>query len=532
MDFGIHLVPKPGSNERFSTANPATGEPLSDYPVASAEDVCAAVASARQAQSWWSALPLVRRTAVLRRIAQLLNEEKEVLAHIITSECGKPLQEALLNDVMVSADAALFCAEDAASVLRTQEIPHANPALRFKRGQLSWEALGVIGIIAPWNYPLSIPAADAFAALVTGNAVVLKPSELTPQTALELDRIVARALDAEGLTTLPRPFQVITGLGPTGQFLVASEIDKLIFTGSVPTGRRVAIDAAGRLLPVVLELGGKDAMIVLEDADLDTASSAAVWGSMMNAGQTCISVERCFVHRSIYSRFLQQCLDKISKLKVGDGSKPDTDLGPLITFRQLQIVEQQVDEARALGATVHIGGTPMPQLGSNFYAPTLITEVDNTMSLMCEETFGPVLPVRTFSSDDEAVALANDSDFGLAASVWGSTAHAEKVARRVAAGTVLVNDLISGFAVSAAPHGGLKQSGIGRTHGRLGLQELVRPRYLDVDLAPRMKKLWWYPYAGNFAPMAAFADMIHLRGLGQRLSAALKTIPLLLHKRS
>jgi succinate-semialdehyde dehydrogenase/glutarate-semialdehyde dehydrogenase len=378
---------------------------------------------------------------------------------------------------------------------------------------------------------LSIPAADTFAALATGNTVVLKPSELTPHTALELERLVSRALDDEGLGTLPRPFQVITGLGPTGQFLIASDIDKLIFTGSVPTGRRVAIAAAGRLLPVVLELGGKDAMVVLEDADLDTASSAAVWGSMMNAGQTCISVERCYVHRSIYSRFISRCLDKISKLKVGDGSNPDTDLGPLISFRQLQIVEQQVDEARALGATVHTGGAPLSQLGSNFYAPTLITEVDNSMSLMCEETFGPVLPITPFSDDDEAIALANHSDFGLAASVWGSTAHAETVARRIAAGTVLVNDVISGFAVSAAPHGGLKQSGIGRTHGRLGLQELVRPRYVDVDLTPRMKKLWWYPYAGNFKPMAAFADMIHLGSLGKRLAAALNTVPMLLRPR-
>ena len=531
MEPGIHLVSKSGSRDRFSTANPATGEPLAEFPIASAEDVQAAVACARYAQSWWSQLPLIRRAAVLRRIAQFLNAQKDALARVITAESGKPLQEALLSDIMVAADAALFCAEDAASVLRTQEVPHANPALRFKRGQLSWEPLGVIGIISPWNYPLSIPAADTFAALVTGNTVVLKPSELTPQTALELDRIISAALDAEGLTVLPRPFQIVTGLGPTGQSLIASAIDKLIFTGSVATGRRVAVAAAERLLPVTLELGGKDAMIVLDDADVDTASSAAVWGSMMNAGQTCISVERCYVHRSIYPRFISQCLEKIAELKVGDGSLPDTDLGPLISFKQLQIVGKQVEEARTLGAIVQTGGAPLPQLGPNFYAPTLITDVDKCMSLMCEETFGPVLPVTPFSSDEEAIALANDSEFGLAASVWGGTAHATEVAHRVSSGAVLVNDLISGFAVSAAPHGGFRQSGIGRTHGRLGLQELVRPRYLDVDLVPRMKKLWWYPYASNFAPMSAFADLIHAPGLVRRLIASLRTIPLLLRSR-
>jgi acyl-CoA reductase-like NAD-dependent aldehyde dehydrogenase len=525
MESGIHLVSSPDSQERFATSNPATGEPLSNYPVASAEDVFAAVARARQAQLWWSRLPQVRRSAVLRRLAQLLCDRKESLARVITSESGKPLQEALLSDVMVAADAAVFCADNAAAVLRVQQIPHHNPALRFKRGQLTWEPLGVIGIIAPWNYPLSIPATDAFAALATGNAVVLKPSELTPQTALELERLVTSALDGEGLGTLPRPFQVITGLGPTGQFLVASDIDKLVFTGSVSTGRRVAVAAGERLLPVILELGGKDAMIVLEDADLDTASSAAVWGSMMNAGQTCISVERCYVHRSIYSRFLARCLDKISKLKIGDGALPDTDLGPLISFNQLEIVRRQVEEARAMGATVHTGGICLPHLGSNFYAPTLITEVDSSMSLMCEETFGPVLPVLPFSTDDEAIALANDSKFGLAASVWGRTPHATAVARRIAAGAVLINDLISGFAISAAPHGGLKQSGIGRTHGLMGLQEMVRPRYLDVDLLPRMKKLWWYPYSGSFAPMSAFVDFVHARGLRQRLAPILRALP-------
>ena len=526
MESRIHLVGSTVTGECFATSNPATGQPLGEFPIASAEQVAEAVARARQAQLWWSQTPLVRRSAVLRRVAKLLSAEREALARVITAESGKPLQEALLSDVMVAADAAVFCAENAAAVLRAQSVPHANPALRFKRGELSFAPLGVIGIIAPWNYPLSIPAADAFAALATGNAVVLKPSELTPQTALELDRLIAAAFDAEGLTTQPRPFQVVTGLGPTGQALVDSDIDKLIFTGSVATGRRVAVAAAERLLPVILELGGKDAMIVLDDAALDSASSAAVWGSMMNAGQTCISVERCYVHHTLFPRFLDLCHDKISQLKVGDGSLPDTDVGPLISQAQLQIVDRQVEEARSMGAGILTGGQPLSVLGPNFYAPTLITGVTTAMSLMREETFGPVLPIVPFQTDEEAIQLANTSDFGLSASVWGKTSHATAVARRIRAGSVLVNDLLSGFAVSAAPHGGLKQSGIGRTHGILGMQELVRPVYLDIDLAPRMKKLWWYPYAGNFAPMSAFAEIVHATGL-RRLAAALRTLPLL-----
>ena len=529
MSNGIHLVFKAG--ERFATTNPATGACLADYAIAGVAEVNSAIARARQAQEWWGRTPLIRRAALLRRVARLLNEEKEALAQVITAESGKPLQEALLNDVLVSADAALFCAEDAASVLRPEDVPHHNLALRLKSGRLEWEPLGVIGIIAPWNYPLSIPAADTFAALVTGNTVVLKPSELTPQTALELERVVNRALDDVGLTALPRPLQVILGRGPTGGQLVEGDIDKLIFTGSVATGRHVAMAAAERLLPVTLELGGKDAMIVLDDADLDVATSAAVWGAMLNAGQTCISVERCYVQRKLYSKFVSQCVQKIQALKVGPGADPQSDLGPLITTRQLHIVEQQVDEARALGATVQTGGRRLRELGENFYAPTLVTDVDHSMSLMCEETFGPVLPVTPFDTDDDAIRMANDSDFGLAASVWGSRPRAMDVARRLHSGTVLVNDLISGFAVAAAPHGGVKHSGLGRTHGRLGLRELVRPRYVDVDMMPRMKKLWWYPYAQNFQPMAAFVDMLHQPGLVARLRASLKTIPLLLRRR-
>jgi acyl-CoA reductase-like NAD-dependent aldehyde dehydrogenase len=531
MESGIHIVSRSEPGGRFSTTNPANGEPVGQYSIASAEDVNAAVARAREARAWWSALPQLRRSAVLRRVARLLSDERAQVARAVTAESGKPLQEALLTDVLVAADGAVFCAENAAAVLRGEEIPHDDPALALKRGRLIWQPLGVIGIISPWNYPLSIPACDALAALATGNAAVLKPSELTPGPVMEFERLFAQALEAEGLGGQASPLQVVNGMRVTAEALVAADIDKLIFTGSVATGRKVAVAAAERLLPVTLELGGKDAMIVLDDADLEAASSAAVWGSMMNAGQTCISVERCYVDRRVYSRFLNLCLQKISRLKVGDGAQPDTDVGPLITYRQMKIVDQQVEEARSLGAMVHAGGRPLSGIGTNFYAPTLITEVDHSMSLMTEETFGPVLPVMTFAEDAEAVALANDSSFGLAASVWGSRARAERVAGKIEAGAVMINDLLSGFAVSGAPHGGLKLSGIGRTHGRLGMRELLRPVYIDTDLAPKMKKLWWYPYAGNFDAMSAFVDVIHGGRLRRRLAAAMRSLSLFFHGR-
>jgi acyl-CoA reductase-like NAD-dependent aldehyde dehydrogenase len=385
------------------------------------------------------------------------------------------------------------------------------------------EPYGVIGIVSPWNYPFSIPATETLAALVAGNAVVLKPSELTPLVALEL----AALLHAAGV---PKDvFQVVIGDGATGATLLQSSadapgIDKLVFTGSVATGKRIAALAAERLLPVVLELGGKDPMIVLGDADIDVASSAAVWGAFVNAGQACLSVERCYVHRSLYEKFLRACVEKTQKLRVGDGMNPETDVGPMIHERQLRIVETHVEDAQARGARVLEGGSRLPDLGPNFYSPTVLADVSHEMRIMREETFGPVLPVMAFDDDDEAVRLTNDSDFGLAASVWTrDSARGERLARRIQAGTVMVNDVISCFGISEAPHGGWKASGVGRTHGRFGLEEMVRVKYLDIDRMPGMKKVWWYGYGARFArQMEGFLDFQFARDAGKKLRGLIR----------
>jgi succinate-semialdehyde dehydrogenase/glutarate-semialdehyde dehydrogenase len=326
---------------------------------------------------------------------------------------------------------------------------------------------------------------------------------------------------------------VVVGDGPTGAALVESGIDKLVFTGSVPTGRRIAQTAAVRLLPVVLELGGKDAMIVIEDADVEVASSGAVWGAFVNAGQACLSVERCYVQRSIYDRFVSACVEKARHLRVGNGMNANTDVGPMISERQLQTVEQHVDDARSRGARVLTGGARLASLGPNFYAPTVLADVTHEMRVMREETFGPVLPIMTFDSHAEAVRLANDSEYGLAASVW--TRHrvcGERIARQLSAGTVMVNDAVSCFGISEAPHGGRKSSGIGRTHGKFGLEEMVRVKYLDSDLLPGTKKPWWYGYGAQAADAAeGFLDFQFARGIRRRFNGGLRSAGLITRRK-
>ncbi len=506
--------------------NPATGVVLREFESASEREVFDSVARAHKAQPIWAQIGLKRRIAILREFQAKLHTRKSEIAEAITREAGKPIAEALTTEVLVVLDTARFLVDNAWRLLRDEPVPHGNLATKLKRGRLVREPYGVIGIISPWNYPFSIPATETLAALVAGNAVVLKPSELTPLIALEL----ASLLRASGVPE--NIFRVVIGSGTTGAALLRSPIDKLVFTGSVATGKRIAVTAAERLLPVVLELGGKDPMIVLDDVDLDVASSAAIWGAFVNAGQACLSVERCYVHRSLYEKFLAACVEKTKRLRVGQGEDRETDIGPMIHECQLQIVEAHVEDALARGARVLTGGARIPELGKNFYRPTVLSDVTHEMRIMREETFGPVLPVMPFDTDEEAVRLANDSEYGLSASIWTRNSdRGERLARRIHAGTVMVNDVISCFGISEAPHGGVKASGLGRTHGKFGLDEMVRLKYLDIDRMPGMKKVWWYGYGDSFRrQMEGFLDMQFARSLATRLRGALRSAGVLKRK--
>ena len=526
---------------QFAIHNPATQEIIGTLPTMAANQIAEAVAKAAAAQVRWAATPVRDRIRILGRFAELLCDQKDSVAAVISREAGKPEAEAMSTEVLVVLDTVKYLQNHVPAFLKPEPVPHGNPVMKLKSGTLLREPYGVVGIISPWNYPFSLPSIQTLTALVTGNAVVLKPSEFTPYSSLELEKLLrAAALD-------PDLLQVITGDGAAGAGLLAANIQKVVFTGSVATGKRVAQVAAARLLPVVLELGGKDPMIVLEDADIDVASSAAVWGAFMNAGQTCLSVERCYVQEKIYPTFLEKCVEKTNKLRVGSSQaqpgaavphelgtpEPEIDLGPMIHERQLSIVQSHVDDAIARGARLLAGGKPLTQLGPNFFAPTILADVDHSMKIMREETFGPVLPVRSFKTEDEAVTLANDSDYGLAACIFtNDRKRGEALARRVQAGTVMVNDVLTCFGISEAPHGGIKASGIGRTHGRFGLEEMVWPKYVDSDRMPRMKKLWWYGYGPAFGQqMGGFIELLFANGLTKRLRGGVKSTKSYLRRR-
>jgi acyl-CoA reductase-like NAD-dependent aldehyde dehydrogenase len=557
---------RPQEAGRFAVHNPATQEIIGTLPSFTAAQIADAVAKAAAAQPGWAATPVRDRIRILERFAELLCDQKDSIAAVISREAGKPEAEAMSTEILVVLDTVKYLQNHVPAFLKPEPVPHGNPVMKLKSGTLLREPYGVVGIISPWNYPFSLPTIQTLTALVTGNAVALKPSEFTPYSSLELARLLKEAGLAPGL------LQVITGDGAAGAALLAANVQKIVFTGSVATGKRVAQAAAARLLPVVLELGGKDPMIVLEDADIDVASSAAVWGAFMNAGQTCLSVERCYVQEKIYSKFLEKCVEKTNKLRVGSSHMDSSshplrhdqpgedkayspqrmghtaqarvpvpqesrdsgiDMGPMIHERQLRIVQSHVDDAVARGARLLAGGKAMPQLGPNFFTPTILADVDHSMQIMREETFGPVLPVCSFKTEDEAVALANDSEYGLAASIFTrDRKRGEVLARRVQAGTVMVNDVLTCFGISEAPHGGIKASGIGRTHGRFGLEEMVWPKYVDSDRMPRMKKLWWYGYGPAFRQqMGGFIELLFAKGLINRLRGGVKSTKSYLRRR-
>ncbi|MGI9068058.1 MAG: succinic semialdehyde dehydrogenase [Pyrinomonadaceae bacterium] len=489
-DMSVQTLPSPAEKTReIISYDPATGVEVGRARLCSTEEVREAVNRARAAQPAWANLSFPERARVVLKARRLMLAERDEIARLVSRETGKPVAEALSMEIVPTLDAMHYFAHASENLLRPQKIDIGQYGMMGRSSSIRFKPLGVIGIISPWNFPLATPLDEVVMALMAGNAVVLKPSELTPLIALKIGELFSRAGLPEGL------LEILTGDGSTGAALVEARVHKIMFTGSVATGKRVAEAAARYLIPVVLELGGKDPMIVLEDADIENAARGAVWGAFANAGQACASVERCYVHESIAPKFIERVVAETETLRQGVGTEAAVDIGSMTNERQLQIVENHVSDAKQRGAKILTGGRRGENPGGLFYQPTVLTNVDHDMTIMRDETFGPVLPVMIFSTDDEAVKLANDSVYGLTASVWTKNiARGRRIAERIEAGTVMVNEVVYTHGIAQTPWGGVKDSGYGRTHGRAGLLELVTPQHIHINRVSFLPDLWWFHY--------------------------------------
>lgn len=474
--------------------DPATGAPFAETPATAPTDVAIAISKARTAQEEWAARSLDQRLTIIRRFQRLLFDRRQEMAALITRENGKPLGESLLTEVAVVLDFARYYADHAEAMLRPRRVRLGNVAFFGKRGRLHWDPMGVIAIISPWNYPLMLPFGEVIPALIAGNAVLFKPSEFTTRTAVLGTELLYQA----GLP--PALCQLLAGAGDVGAALVEARPDKIFFTGSARTGRKVAVSAAERFIPVNLELGGSDPCLILADADLGRAASGAIWARFTNGGQACVAAKRVIVERPAYERFVAELASRVVGLRMGPGDRSDTDIGPMIRPSQVDILERQLGESVAQGARVMVGGRRRPDIGPTFFEPTVVTDVPLDSPIWREEVFGPVMPIVIADDVEHAVQLANDSAYGLSASIWtGNRARGEALARRIEAGSVQVNDATCHVGAVEAPHGGEKESGLGRSHGEWGLLETCRPRFVASDVLDWMRKPWWFGYHGESA---------------------------------
>jgi acyl-CoA reductase-like NAD-dependent aldehyde dehydrogenase len=473
----------------LDSLNPATGARIGAVPTTAPEDVQAVVDAVAQVQPFWSQLTLGDRARHIDRARQVLTHESDEIRDLIVSEQGKPRNEAFSMELLPTIDALHWIARAGQQILADEKVPMPQLFLKTKHTSFTYEPLGVIGIISPWNYPWSIPFGEVAMALMAGNGVVLKPASLTPLIGERIAKVFERAGVPEGLVA------VIHGPG-TGPALVESSVAKVFFTGSVETGRGVGEACARQLKGSVLELGGKDPMIVLPDADIEHAVAGALWGGFANAGQTCSGIERVYVMREVSERFISGVIAGAQQLRVGDPLGWNTEVGPMISAEQSELVRSLVDDAVADGARLCCGG-PVSVEGfpaAAFYAPAVLTGVTHEMRIMREEIFGPVLPIVIVDSEDEAVALANDCDFGLGASVWTSDrSKGERFARELEAGMVWINDHMFSHGACQCPWGGVKESGLGRTHSKFGLYECVNVK-LRVWEPSAIRDPWWHPY--------------------------------------
>ena len=482
----VQTAPSTSTLESF---NPATGELVGSVPTIVPEEVQGVVDDVARIQPAWAELPAKTRANYMRRAADALLDDIDEIAELLVKEQGKPRAEAYTMELLPTVDALHWCAKAGPKILADEKVPMTQAFTLSKKGRFSYEPIGVVGVIAPWNYPWSIPFGEVAIALMAGNGVVLKPASLTPLLGERIAQVFEKGGLPEGLV------RVVHGGGRIGDALSRSSVGKVFFTGSVEVGRKVGAVCSENLKGSVLELGGKDPMIVCADADLPNAISGAVWGGFANAGQTCSGIERVYVVEEVAERFVEGVTREAAKLRLGDPLQWQTEIGPMTSEGQYEIVVDLIEDAVAAGATKLCGGpTDVPGLSGKFVAPTVLTGVTHEMRIMREEIFGPVLPIVVVKSEQEAIELANDSEFGLGASVWTmNRAKGERIAERLQSGMVWINDHMFSHGACSCSWGGVKESGLGRTHSKFGLWECTNIKLMTWEPS-RTRDFWWQPY--------------------------------------
>jgi acyl-CoA reductase-like NAD-dependent aldehyde dehydrogenase len=493
----------------IAVENPATGETIAHVPSLTAEQVAEAAARGRTAQPGWEALGFEGRAEVMREMRKWLVQNRDRVAQTIIDETGKAREDAMSTEVFLMADSISFWCKKAPKFLGDEKVHGTSPFTLGKKMYVRYKPHGLIGIIGPWNYPLSNSFGDCIPALMAGNSVLMKPSEVTPLTSM---------LMLEGMRAAGAPedvYQVVTGAGETGAAVV-DQADMVMFTGSTKTGKKVMARAADTLTPVALELGGKDPMIVLKDADLERAANAAVYNGYANGGQICISVERVYVEEPAYDEFVSKVVEKTRALRQGKpGASGTVDVGAVTFAPQADIVARHVQDAIDKGAQVITGGK-LAEGPGRFYEPTVLTGVDHSMDIMTEETFGPTLPIMKVRDAEEALRLANDTRYGLNSSVWTKDIEkGEALADRVEAGSTCVNDANVNYAANELPFGGWGDSGIGVRHGAAGIRKYCKTHAVLVTrLAPK-KDIHMFPYSRRTSK-AIERLMVLLHGRGAK----------------
>ncbi len=499
---------------QLESFNPATGELVGVVETLKPDQVQGVVDDVGEVQPFWAQLALADRARYLRKAADVIVDELDEIAELLTREQGKPITESYTMEVVPTIDVLHWCAEAGPKILDDEPIRMSQALFLSKKAKFSYEPLGVVGVIAPWNYPWSIPFDEVAMALLAGNGVVLKPASLTPLLGERIRETFEKAGLPEGLV------RVVHGGGAVGGALCESSARKIFFTGSVEVGRKVGEICASQLKGSVLELGGKDPQIVCADADLANAISGCVWGGFANAGQTCSGIERTYVVKEVADRFVDGVVRRASELTVGDPMEWETEIGPMVSEDQFGVVTELVDDALGAGAERVAGGPrEVPGFSGKFIAPTVLAGVEDEMRIMEEEIFGPVVPIIVVDSEEEALRRANDSNFGLGASIWTrDRAKGERMARRIESGMVWINDHSYTHGACQCSWGGVKDSGLGRSHSKFGFYECVDIKLVSWE--PGITRdIWWQPYDRTLGQaLRASARLLYGRN-GRRLRA-------------